>query len=60
MCSLVGSFFHRVGIIHLSVFLPLLGGARGQVTKSCLLKEMQYSENVKESVSVSLPVTSNQ
>lgn len=58
--QLGGLFPHHVGMIDLSVFLPLLGVARGQVTKACLLKEMQYSEKVEETVSVSLPVASNQ
>lgn len=50
----------HVEMIDLSAFLPLLGVARGQVTKACLLKEMQCSEKVEESVSMSLPVASNQ
>lgn len=51
---------HHVEMIDLSAFLPLLGVARGQVTKAFLLKEMQYSEKVEESVSMSSLVASEQ
>lgn len=38
--QLGGVLPHHVGMIDLSAFLPLLGVARVQVTKACLLKEM--------------------
>lgn len=58
--QLGGLLLHHVGMIDLLAFLPLLGVTRGQVTKASLLKEMQYSEKVEDSVSMLLLVASNQ